>query len=399
VARGPRAKRLAGRLRLPRRTVRLRLAILYGGLFFISAAALLALTYGGVAHTRGAYSQAVPAPLVGSSSAARRGGAKVSVVDAEQRNVDLRVLAVVSALALALMAAVSLGLGWLVAGRVLRPLRTITSTAREISATNLHRRLALAGPDDEFKELADTFDGLLARLDGSFRTQRQFVANASHELLTPLARLKTLTQVALADPHASVASLRAAHERVLASEQQLEQLIAALLSLASGEQALDRRERVDLAALARRELDARSAELERRGLRLQAQLEPARVGGDGQLLERLVANLIDNAVRHNAPGGQIEVTSATGAAGSVLSVANDGPIVPASELERLRRPFQRLGAERTGQGEGHGLGLSIVHAIAEAHGATVSTRARPHGGLHVEVRFPAAATPQAPVPA
>ena len=163
------------------------------------------------------------------------------VFDPGQHGADVRVLAFVSVIALVAMAAISMGLGWLVAGRVLRPLRTITAAAREISATDLHRRLALTGPNDEFKELGDTFDGLLGRLDASFQAQRQFVANASHELRTPLARLKTLAQVALADPNASVESLRAAHDRVLASEQQLEQLIDALLSLAGSERVLERR--------------------------------------------------------------------------------------------------------------------------------------------------------------
>ena len=213
-------------------------------------------------------------------------------------------LAIVSVIALAIMAAVSMGLGWLIAGRVLRPLRTITTAARDISATNLHRRLALDGPDDEFKELGDTFDGLLGRLDASFQSQRQFVANASHELRTPLARLKTLAQVALADPDASVESLRAAHERVLASEQQLEGLIAALLNLASSERALDRREPVDLAAVTDEVLAARRHEIERRDLQLNATLDPARVEGNRQLIERLVANLIDNAIRHNMTGGR-----------------------------------------------------------------------------------------------
>ena len=173
--------------------------------------------------------------------------------DPGQHGADLRVLAVVSLIALAVMAAVSMGLGWLMAGRVLRPLSTITSAARDISATDLHRRLALGGPNDEFKELGDTFDGLLARLDASFHSQRQFVANASHELRTPLARLKTLVQVTLADPNATPESLRAAHERVLASEEQLERLIEALLSLAGSERALDRREPVDLTAVTERD--------------------------------------------------------------------------------------------------------------------------------------------------
>jgi signal transduction histidine kinase len=309
-------------------------------------------------------------------------------VDSNQRNVDLRVLAIVSVIALAIMAAVSMGLGWLIAGRVLRPLRTITAAARDISATDLHRRLALEGPDDEFRELGDTFDGLLGRLDASFQSQRQFVANASHELRTPLARLKTLAQVALADPHASVASLRAAHERVLASEQQLEELIEALLGLASSERVLDRRESIDLTAVTEEAIATRRGEIELQGLELNAALEGAHVQGDRQLIERLVANLIDNAIRHNTTEGRIDVTTATAGAAVVLSVANAGPVIAPAELERLQRPFQRLGAERINQGDGHGLGLSIVQAIATAHQATLTIRPAPAGGLRVEVKFP-----------
>jgi signal transduction histidine kinase len=411
---GRRLTRLARRLPLPRRTIRLRLAVLYGGLFFISGAVLLAITFVAVARTHRVYSQTVSAgaPIVGSESRAATpgaparglagphglrveqtlhvlpGGAAVRVFDPGQHGADLHVLAVVSVIALAVMAAISMGLGWLVAGRVLRPLSTITSAAREISATDLHRRLALAGPDDEFKELGDTFDGLLGRLETSFQAQRQFVANASHELRTPLARLKTLAQVALADPNASVDSLRAAHERVLASEQQLEGLIEALLSLASGERGLGRREPVDLAALTRDVLADRRGEIERRGLELHTTLHPARTQGRPQLVERLAANLIDNAIRHNIARGRIDVTTSSNAGAAVLSVANDGPVIPAEELGRLQAPFQRLGATRAGQGDGHGLGLSIVHAIATAHAAQLSTRPRPEGGLVVEVRFP-----------
>ncbi len=310
------------------------------------------------------------------------------VFDPGQHGADLRVLAVVSLIALAVMAAVSMGLGWLVAGRVLRPLSTITSAAREISATDLHRRLALTGPNDEFKELGDTFDGLLGRLDASFQAQRQFVSNASHELRTPLARLKTLAQIALADPNATPESLRAAHERVLASEQQLEGLIEALLSLASGERALDRREPVDLTAVTEQALAARRSEIERRGLSLNATLHPAWVEGNPQLVERLVANLVDNAIAHNLAGGRMDVTTATETGQAALSVVNDGPVIVPEELDRLQQPFQRLGPARTSHGDGHGLGLSIVHAIATAHGATLALRAQAGGGLKVEVSFP-----------
>ena len=401
---GRRSSAPARRLRLPRRTIRLRLALLYGGVFFISGAVLLALTYVGVARTHGAYSQAVGVPLIHSGSAAvpspnqlaiphvphgsHLQRVTVSVVDPNQRNVDLRVLAVVSVIALALMAAVSMGLGWLLAGRVLRPLRTITTAARDISATDLHRRLALDGPDDEFKELGDTFDGLLGRLDAAFHSQRQFVANASHELRTPLARLKTLVQVTLADPNATPESLRAAHERVLASEEQLEELIEALLNLASSERDLDRRESIDLVAVTDEVLAGRTPEIEHRDLQLNATLGPAAVEGNPQLVERLVANLVDNAIAHNLTHGRIVVTTTTEAGQAVLSVANDGSVIAPAELERLQRPFQRLGAERTTQGGGHGLGLSIVHAIARAHGATLSVHSQAAGGLHVTVRFP-----------
>jgi signal transduction histidine kinase len=407
-----RLTQLARRLPLPRRTIRLRLAVLYGSLFFLSGAALLGITYAAVSRTHGVYSQAFPAPIIrtevraapsgvaprgggelrekveGAPPASPPGAAAVRVFDPGQHGADVRVLAFVSVIALVAMAALSMGLGWLVAGRVLRPLRTITGAARAISATDLHRRLALAGPDDEFKELGDTFDGLLGRLEASFVAQRQFVANASHELRTPLARLKTLAQVALADPNASVESLRAAHDRVLASEQQLEQLIDALLSLARSERGLERRQPVDLAALARAVLDERAGEIERRGLQLHTALDPARVEGDPQLLERLVANLIDNAIHHNLAGGGIDVGATTVAGAAVLSVINDGPVIPAEELERLRAPFERLGTARTTPGDGHGLGLSIVHAIAAAHEAQLTIGARAEGGLFVEARFP-----------
>jgi signal transduction histidine kinase len=412
VGLGSRLTRLVQRLPLPRRTIRLRLALLYGGLFFISGAALLSITYAAVSHTHGVYSQAIPIGIGHSSSSAKSSGTpslglpgpgeqvvrrtphehpgevSVRVFNPGQHGADLRVLAVVSVIALAAMAAVSMGLGWLMAGRVLRPLSTITSAARDISATDLHRRLALTGPHDEFKELGDTFDGLLGRLDASFQSQRQFVANASHELRTPLARLKTLAQLALADPNASGDSLRAAHERVLASEQQLEDLIEALLNLANGERGLDRREPVELGALTGDVLARRRAEIERRGLRLHATLDPAQTEGSPPLLERLAANLLDNAIRHNTAGGRIDVSTATITGAAVLSVTNDGPVIAEQELERLRAPFQRLHGARTSHGAGHGLGLSIVHAIATAHAATVTLRAQPNGGLDVDVRFP-----------
>jgi signal transduction histidine kinase len=295
-----------------------------------------------------------------------------------------------SGIALALMSAVSILLGWLAAGRVLRPLRTINERAREISASSLHKRLALAGPDDEVKQLADTFDELLGRLEASFTAQRQFVANASHELRTPLARARTLAEVAVSDPEASVDSLRASHQRVLAAGEQQERLIEALLTLARSERGLDEHEAFDLATVTATILHARRHEAKRRGLSLQATLEAAATSGDPRLAERLVANLLDNALRHNRRGGRVDVVTATRNGQALLSVSNSGPVVPLDEVDRLFQPFQRLGADRTDHSDGIGLGLSIVAAIATAHAATLTTRAQPAGGLDIEVGFPSA---------
>jgi signal transduction histidine kinase len=379
---------LAARRRLPRRTVRLRLTLFYAALFLVSGAALLAVTYALMAgaglkltYTNGggpASGQHGPAgrPVVRAASTDTHGLSPQQVLER-------------SAVALALMAGASLGLGWFVAGRVLRPLRTITAAARQISATSLHERLALGGPDDELKELGDTFDGLLARLEASFTAQRQFVANASHELRTPLALQRVLSQVALADPDATAQTLRAAHERVLAAGAQQEQLIEALLTLARGQAGLGTRKPFDLAEIAGQVLRARRPEAGLRGLDLHAALAAAPAVGDPRLAERLAANLIDNALNHNLAHGHADVTTGTRNGHAVLSVVNSGPVVPAAEVDRLLQPFQRHGADRTGHGKGLGLGLSIVQAIATAHEATLAIHPRPAGGLRAEVTFPA----------
>jgi signal transduction histidine kinase len=373
--------RAGWRSRLPRRTVRLQLAALYASVLAISGAALLGIT---VVALFGFHAEASRSIAAGVNAQGQH--TVISVLHSNQFAKDFAAIMIGGGTALAALTVASAWIGWLLAGRVLKPLRSITTAAREISATNLHRRLALVGPDDELKELGDTFDGLLERLDASFSSQRRFVANASHELRTPLARLKTLTQVALADPNADTASLRTAHERVLASEERLEELIDALLTLARGEEELRVHERIDLARVAEQSLGARTAEIDALGLRVDAPLSPAWTTGDLQLLERLIENLVDNAIRHNAPGGWIEVATSTRDGGAVLSVASSGAPVSAEELERIKQPFARNGSERTGNG--HGLGLSIVHAIAAAHKASVEMQASPDGGLHVEVQFP-----------
>jgi signal transduction histidine kinase len=261
----------------------------------------------------------------------------------------------------------------------------MTAAAQEISATSLHRRLALDGPDDELKQLGETIDGLLGRLETAFAAQRQFVANASHELRTPLTLERTLLEVALADPGADVDSLRRACEQALAAGEQQERLIEALLTLSRSQRGLDRREPVDLAEVAS---DVLQSAVGLDELRVDTLLDPAPTDGDRRLVERLVANLVDNAARHNVRGGVLQLRTSTANGHALLLVANSGPRIAASDLHRLFEPFQRLEADRTGGPDGLGLGLSIVSAIAAAHSAELDARPRPGGGLQIELAFP-----------
>jgi signal transduction histidine kinase len=316
-----------------------------------------------------------------------------------------------SGIALGIMAVASVGLGWLMAGRVLSPLRTITAAARHISVRSLHQRIGMTGPDDELKELGDTFDELLGRLEASFRAQRQFVANASHELRTPLARQRTVLEVALRDQQATNASLRAACERALVAGEQQERLIAALLTLARGERGLDRFQPFDLGAITADALAAQRGAAAARSVAVTADLGTAPAAGDPRLAERLVANLIDNAVRYNVPGGRVEIGAGTRGGRPYLTVSNTGPVIPPDQVGRLFQPFQRMDQARTGSGPGPdqagtgsgsgqdgtrtgsglGLGLAIVGAIAAAHGAELHATARngdAAGGLAIEIVFP-----------
>jgi signal transduction histidine kinase len=296
-----------------------------------------------------------------------------------------------SAVALAAMALAAIWLGWLMAGRVLRPLRTMTAATRRISEANLHERLALTGPGDELKDLGDTIDGLLARLEGAFDAQRRFVANASHELRTPLTLERVMLETALADPDASAESLRATCEDLLATSRQQEQIIQALLTLARSQRGLEHREPFDLADVVREVLSDRVGQAQRWGVRVNAELAPAVSVGDPQLAQRLVANLAENALRHNVTNGWIDVSTATRDGQCLIRIANSGQVIPPGEVERLFQPFQRGRRDRTARpdDDGLGLGLSIVEAIAAAHGAFVRGRALPAGGLDIEVVFPA----------
>ena len=351
---------------MPRRTLRTQLTLLYAVPFFLSGAALVSI------------------PILQSSQSAPVGkqgfGAPPEVPPVN----EYARIVTASAIGLAVMVGVAIVLGWLIAGRFLRPLRTITGTARDISASNLHRRLGRTGGGDEFTELAGTLDALFERLEAAFEAQRHFVANASHELRTPLTAERALLQVALADPDAGCEALRAACREVLALGAAQERLIDALLTLASGEQGVELHEPVDLAELARRVVAARPEG----DIKVDAWLAEAPATGDPRLLESLVANLIDNALRHNTPGGTVEVSTSAEQGQARITVRNTGPVIAPAEVERLFQPFQRLGGQRVRHDGGHGLGLAIVRAIVRAHGAAIEARARPGGGLEIDVRMP-----------
>jgi signal transduction histidine kinase len=286
-------------------------------------------------------------------------------------------------------AAVAVTGAWWLAGRFLRPLRSITAAAQEISASNLHRRLELKGPDDELTQLGRTLDGLFGRLETSFEAQRRFVANASHELRTPLAGQRTLLQVALSDPSATTTSLREACEQALELGDQHERLIDALLTLATSQRGIERSEPVDLAEIAATVLAGRLQRAESQSIAVDASLAPTAATGDPVLLELLVANLIDNAIRHNVANGNMTVAATTASGRPALTVVNTGQLVPEAALGHLFEPFRTTSADRSRHSNGHGLGLAIVRAVADAHGATIDAHARPSGGLEITVTFPA----------
>jgi signal transduction histidine kinase len=313
---------------------------------------------------------------------------QAGAVQAAQRAADAHQLLVNSGIALAIVGVLAVLAGWLVAGRMLRPIRTITRTARRISSTSLNERLALDGPEDELKELGDTLDALFARLEAAFVAQRHFVANASHELRTPLTAERTLLQVALDDPGTTTAAWRSTAMEVLASSDEQARLIEALLTLASSESGLNTREQVDLAPAVAAALAGLAPEAGRLAIRIDEVTESAPLEGSPVLVERLVANLLTNAVRHNIPGGRVEVRTGVKDGEAVLQVCNTGPLIPPAEVDRLFQPFQRLDRRRANYKDGHGLGLSIVRAIATAHDGTVTASAMPGGGLCVSVSFP-----------
>ena len=396
-------------LRATRPTARLRLTLLYGALFLLSGAALLAVTYLLAAHATAAIAlgkgagepiggaarkpaSLPPTPHAAGNHTVHLTNSQFAGLQAQithRHDTAMHALLLGSGLTLAGLSVISIALGWLVAGRVLRPVRTISATARQISASNLHERLSLDGPDDEFRELAVTLDSLLERLQASFDSQRRFVANASHELRTPLTLDRALLERALRHRAPTQVFWRVTCERLLASSQQQDRLIEALLTLARSEGALNRREPFELGTVIDSVLLSPGLDAANAGLRIQTHIAPAPVHGDPRLVERLVRNLVDNAIRYNQPAGRVDIATTAQPGRTILIVANTGPAIPPADVDRLFQPFQRLTPDRSSHTDGTGLGLSIAKAIADAHDATVTAAPQPHGGLKIQVSFPA----------
>jgi signal transduction histidine kinase len=367
---------LTGLLHRQRPVLRVQLALLYSGVFvglvvvlFLASSVLF-----GTANVFFGHSQMAYHPGQAAAAATRQSSAGPQFA-------PWPFLIALAAIAVALLAA------WWLAGRFLRPLRAMTTTAQEISASDLGRRLSLEGPDDELTELGRTLDNLFGRLQTSFESQRQFIANASHELRTPLAGQRTLLQVALADPDADAQALRSTCEEALQLSGQQERLIDALLTLATSERGVESWEPFDLTQLTKNIVNGRWEDAERHGVQIGVTFDKAQAIGDPALVASLVANLLDNAICHNVDDGAVEISTAATPEGARLTVSNTGPVVPLVEVERLFQPFQRLGDQRLGQTDGHGLGLTIVKAIATAHGANLTASPGPQGGLDVQVTF------------
>ena len=395
----------------PRGTVRLRLTLLWGVLFVVAGAALLSLNYLLVeqslhqdrdevraalarrlgvseAELRNRFEQQPPPTGTNAPPLPPGGPSLFREVQADVTAAHLDRLLVQSGIALGVMAVVSLGLGWVLAGRMLRPLNDITATARRLSETNLHERIALSGPKDELKELADTFDAMLERLEAAFESQRRFVADASHELRTPLSIIRAEVDVALAAPNVSLGELRTMGETVRESTIRSERLLDSLLALARSDAAAPGTDDCDLADLADIAVERIARDADALGLGLTLNLEEAPVTADRVLLERLVGNLVDNAVRHNEPNGWLSVTTRRGARGAQLIVENGGARIAPADVAKLT---QRFHTSRTNGSEprGFGLGLSIVESVTRAMAGSLELVSREGGGLRVCVTLPA----------
>ncbi|UQA91877.1 sensor histidine kinase [Streptomyces halobius] len=383
-----------------RPTIRIRLTLLYGGMFLMAGMVLLAIIYILAAN---ALADGVPSlgvsgsdirvssdrcPPLSSAASLHEINVALSGCFEQQRAAALHTLFHRSLMALVGLTVVAFAFGYAMAGRVLSPLGRITRTAQRVAGSDLHRRIELGGPDDELKELADTFDEMLDRLDRAFESQRRFVSNASHELRTPLAINRTLLEVQLADPDASP-ELAQLGKTLLATNERSEQLVEGLLLLARSENKVVDKKPVDLSEVAAQAVEQTREEAHTKGVALRGVRQQVFVQGNGVLLERIALNLVQNAVRYNVPEeGWVEVTTEPQPGCAVLVVTNTGPVVPAYEIENLFEPFRRLRTERTGSDKGVGLGLSIVKSVVRAHDGTITAEPREGGGLDIRVSLP-----------
>ncbi|MFF0788948.1 sensor histidine kinase [Streptomyces spiralis] len=381
-----------------RPTIRIRLTLLYGGMFLIAGILLLSIIYLLAAQALNAGSD-LPFKIVegkvtsticnlpAQASPSEFNSAMNECVN-QQRQHALDDLLSRSLLALLGLAVIAFAFGYAMAGRVLSPLGRITRTARAVAGSDLSRRIELDGPDDELKELADTFDDMLERLQRAFTAQQRFVGNASHELRTPLAINRTLLEVHLSDPGAPV-ELQQLGKTLLATNERSEQLVEGLLLLARSDNQIVERKPVDLAEVATQAIDQVHGEAQAKGVEIRGARKPAVVQGNGVLLERIALNLVQNAVRYNvAEEGWVEIDTDVHHGQAVLVVTNTGPVVPAYEIDNLFEPFRRLRTERTGSDKGVGLGLSIARSVARAHGGHISAQPREGGGLVMRVTLP-----------
>lgn len=385
-----------------RPTIRIRLTLLYGGMFLMAGIVLLTIIYILAANALSTGNQ-LPFKVVGaddlqiysSTCPGLSSGGNIDQLNRavgecleHQRALALNTLLNRSLLALLGLTIVAFAFGYAMAGRVLSPLGRITRTAQRVAGSDLHRRIELGGPDDELKELADTFDEMLDRLDRAFESQRRFVANASHELRTPLAINRTLLEVQLADPDASP-ELAQLGKTLLATNERSEQLVEGLLLLARSENKIVDKKPVDLSEVASQAIDQVRTEAQTKGVEFRGVRRQVFVQGNGVLLERIALNLVQNAVRYNVPGdGWVEVTTEAQTGCAVLVVSNTGPVVPAYEVENIFEPFRRLRTERTGSDKGVGLGLSIVRSVVRAHDGSITAHPREGGGLTMRVVLP-----------
>jgi signal transduction histidine kinase len=394
-------KRPPRRSLLPRRTVRLRLTALYGVMFLLSGAVVLGIASGVVVARSSAVRAIGPPQQAAPQSALQHADARISQLQqalanqagSQGPNVSHN-LVIGSVIALGIMTVVSVVLGWLVAGRALRPLREMTAATRRISADSLDERLAVAGPDDEMKDLADTIDGLLARLEGAFAAQRRFVANASHELRTPLTTMRASLDVAVAKPGPVPPSTIALAGRLRTELDRVDELLEGLLVLARAQHSeLPGRTTLSLESAVAAALAARADEITAKRLTVHhtSGRDGTWVTGSQALLRRMVGNVIENAIGHNAEGGWVSVTTEADGRFARVVVENGGDVIDQRQVNQLGQPFRRLGADRTGSDSGSGLGLSIVAAIASAHLGALDLRARAEGGLRVSITLPLAA--------